>query len=135
MKVILDTNVLVSGIFFPHGFPRRILQAWEQGKFSLVASQEIFYEYEGTSHDLQNKYPTANAAEFLDVIFIRSEMCQPGKLSEPVCEDPDDDMFIACALESGVKIIVSGDKLLQKVSGYQNIEVLNPRQFFDRYLK
>lgn len=65
---------------------------------------------------------------------MRSEMCHPPKLPEPVCEDPDDDMFIACALASGAKIIVSGDKLLRNVSGYQNIEILSPRQFFDRYL-
>jgi predicted nucleic acid-binding protein len=44
-------------------------------------------------------------------------------LPEKVCEDPDDDKFLACALESGSTVIVSGDKHLLKISGYQNIEV------------
>ena len=51
-----------------------------------------------------------------------------------VSEDPDDDMFISCALSCGCKIIVSGDKHLLKISGYENIEVLKPRMFIDTYL-
>ena len=135
MKVILDTNVFVSGIFFPLGRPRQILQAWKHGKLNLVISPEIFSEYQGTSEDLQNKYPTAAAADFLSLVLKTSEIYRPEELPEPVCEDPDDDMFIACALASGVKIIISGDKLLLKVSGYKNIEVLTPRQFYEHYLK
>ena len=55
-------------------------------------------------------------------------------LKEPVCEDPDDDKFLACALASGSKVIISGDKLLLKISGYQGIQVLNPRAFVDQSL-
>jgi predicted nucleic acid-binding protein len=55
-------------------------------------------------------------------------------LPEKVCEDPDDDKFLACALASGSNLVVSGDRHLLKVSGYQNIEVLKPRYFLDKYL-
>jgi predicted nucleic acid-binding protein len=47
---------------------------------------------------------------------------------------PDDNKFIACALASESTVIVSGDKHLLKVSGYQNIEVLKPREFVDKHL-
>jgi predicted nucleic acid-binding protein len=49
--------------------------------------------------------------------------------------DPDDDKFFACALSSGSRVIISGDKHLLKASGYQGIEVLKPREFVDRYLR
>jgi predicted nucleic acid-binding protein len=50
-------------------------------------------------------------------------------LPEQVCEDPDDDKFLACALAGRNKVIVSGDKHMLDVSGYQKIEVLKPRKF------
>ena len=56
------------------------------------------------------------------------------KLSEPVCDDPDDDKFIACAISGRAKYIVSGDKHLLKESGYEGLKIVTPRQFLDRYL-
>jgi uncharacterized protein len=55
-------------------------------------------------------------------------------LSEQVCSDPDDDKFLACAIACGNKLIVSGDKHLLKVSGFQNIEILKPHEFIKKYL-
>ncbi|MBA3073196.1 MAG: hypothetical protein FP831_06350 [Anaerolineae bacterium] len=55
-------------------------------------------------------------------------------IPEPICADSDDDKFFACALASGSKLIVSGDKHLLKVSGYKEIEVLKPKVFIDNYL-
>jgi predicted nucleic acid-binding protein len=52
-----------------------------------------------------------------------------------VSDDPDDDKFLACARSAGVPIVVSGDKHLLEVSGWESIDVLKPRQFVDRYLK
>jgi len=51
-----------------------------------------------------------------------------------VSEDPDDDVFLACAAAAGAQIVISGDKHLRRVSGWNGIQVLTPRQFFDRYL-
>lgn len=51
-----------------------------------------------------------------------------------VCDDPDDDKFIECALAGNCKIIISGDKHLLKLSKYRGVAVLVPRDFVDRYL-
>ena len=58
----------------------------------------------------------------------------PG-LPEPVCQHPDDDKFLACALAGQCQSIVSGDKHLKRVTGYRGIEVLSPRAFVDCYLE
>lgn len=55
-------------------------------------------------------------------------------LSEKVCDDPEDDKFLACALASGSMMIVSVDEHLLNVSGYRGIEVLKPRDFVSKYL-
>jgi len=56
-------------------------------------------------------------------------------LPEQVCEDPDDDKFLAAALVGSAPIIVSGDKHLLRVSGWQNVDVIKPRSFVDRYIR
>lgn len=132
MKVVLDTNVLVSGIFFS-GPPAEILRAWSQGKFRLVLSPEILDEYTRVSADLAGKFQDIGIRRILELIVVHSEVCAPAVLSQRVCEDPHDDKFFAAAVGSGTNIIVSGDKHLLKVSIYQGISVLTPRQFIVRY--
>lgn len=133
MKIVLDTNVLVSGIFFS-GPPADILRAWNRGKFRLVLSPEILDEYTRVSAELAEKFSGIDVQRILDLVVVHSEMCSPAPMPERVCEDPHDDMFIAAAIDSRTKIIVSGDKHLLKVSGYQGVSVLTPRQFLAQYL-
>jgi putative PIN family toxin of toxin-antitoxin system len=133
MKVVLDTNVLVSGIFFS-GPPAGILRAWSQGKFHLVVSPEILDEYNRVSAELAVKFPDIDIQRILDLVVVHSEVCSPAALPQQVCEDPDDDKFFAAAIDTRTKIIVSGDKHLLRESGYQSVSVLTPRQFVARYL-
>ena len=133
MKIVLDTNVLVSGIFFS-GPPAEILRAWSQGKFKLVLSPEILDEYTRVSAELAEKFSGIDVQRILDLIVVHSEVCSPAPMPERVCEDPHDDMFIAAAIDSRTKIIVSGDKHLLKVSGYQGVSVITPRQFLAQHL-
>jgi predicted nucleic acid-binding protein len=72
--------------------------------------------------------------ELLELIVVEADMIQAGPLKEPVSADPDDDKFIACALASGARLIVSGDKHLLDVAGHGSIEVLKPRAIVDRHL-
>ncbi len=134
LKVVMDTNVFVSGVFFS-GPPYRILNAWQSGKFELAVSQEILDEYRRVGEVLAEEHPTIDLNPILNFVIEHAKVYQSVKLKEPVCEDPDDDKFIACALASGCGVIISGDKHLLKVSGYQGIEVLKPREFIDQYLE
>lgn len=133
LKVVLDTNVFVSGVFFS-GPPYQILQAWQSGEFELVVSQEILDEYRRVGEILAGERPAIDLDPILNFVIERAKVYESVKLKEPVCEDPDDDKFLACALASGSRVIISGDKHLLKVSGYEGIKVLKPREFVDRYL-
>ena len=133
MRVVLDTNVFVSGVFFS-GPPYQILKAWRDGKVQLVISPEILDEYQRVGEILAEDHPNINLKLFLDYVIRNAEIYAAPPLPEAVCEDPDDDKFLACALASGSTIIVSGDKHLLKISGYEQIEILKPRDFVNRYL-
>ena len=134
LKVVMDTNVFVSGVFFS-GPPYQILQAWQSGEFELVVSQEILDEYRRVGEILSEERPKIDLNPILTFVIEHAKVYQPVELKERICEDPDDDKFFACALASGSKVIVSGDKHLLKVSGYEGIEVLKPRDFVDKYLE
>lgn len=133
MKAILDTNVLISGIFFS-GVPSEILSAWRDERIELIVSPEILEEYRRVGEEMEKKFPGVEVAPFLELLAIEATMVEAKPISEAVCTDPDDDKFLACALSSKAKVICSGDKALLKTSGYRGIEVLTPRNFADRFL-
>ena len=133
MKAILDTNVFVSGIFFS-GPPYKILKAWREGIIEFVMSSEILYEYRRVASILSEKYSAVDLQDILDFVENEAEFYEAPLLPKQITDDPDDEKFIACAIASGAKIIVSGDKHLLDISGYQGIEVYKPRVFVDAYL-
>jgi putative PIN family toxin of toxin-antitoxin system len=134
VRVILDTNVFVAGVFFA-GPPYAILDAWRHGRISLVVSPEIMEEYRRVAHELATEFPGVDPGPPLELIAIHAQVVDAPPLPAPVCTDSTDDMFLACAVASGTKIITSGDKALLRTSGYKDVEVLTPRAFLDKYLK
>ena len=133
MRLVLDTNVFISGIFFS-GPPHRILQSWRDGRIQLVLTPEILEEYRRVAEVLHEKYNGVDITRLLELVVVEAEMCQVEPLGEAVSADPDDDKFIACALSNGSKLIVSGDKHLLDVNGYRGLEILKPRPFVEKYL-
>lgn len=128
INVVLDTNVFVAGVFFS-GPPATILHAWRDGDIRLVVSPHIMDEYRRVIQELAAKFPLIDPAPLLKLIATHALMIDAPALPEIVCNDPTDDMFLACAIASGSPIVVSGDKALLQTSGYQGIEVVTPRAF------
>lgn len=133
MRIVVDTNVLMSGIFFG-GVPGRILTAWREGRFELAVSPDIADEYARAGGRLAQRFPGVDVQVILDLIVRNAEIVPGTALPEPVCGDPDDDKFLACALAARADLIVSGDKKLLAVSGYEDVAVTTPREFSDRWL-
>ena len=134
MRVVLDTNVFISGVFFS-GPPYLILEAWRDGKITLVASAEILEEYRRVGRVLATQFAGVDIEPILALVAVGAEIVLAPALPAPVCEDPDDDKFIACALAARCKVIVSGDKALQEVSGYRAIQIMSPRRFMEGHLQ
>jgi uncharacterized protein len=133
MKIILDTNVFISGIFFT-GPPSQILKAWENNNFQIVISKNILAEYQRVAESLSSKFPSININPVIELLTVHCEFVDTLGINISVCEDQDDDKFIECAVASKCKTIISGDKHLLKLTGYKGIDVLKPKQFVDSYL-
>jgi putative PIN family toxin of toxin-antitoxin system len=130
MKIVLDTNVFISGIFFS-GPPAQILKAWKDQKFQIVISKDILSEYQRVADELSKKFSAVDIRPIIELLTIYGEIVETEGIFVTVCEDPDDNMFLECAIASNSKIIISGDKHLLRVSGYQGIDVVKPRDFID----
>ena len=133
MKVVLDTTVLMSGIFFS-GPPYEILNAWRNEIVTLVVSAEILDEYRRVGQRLATTYPGVEVGPILTLIAVHGEFVLAPPLEGPICDDASDDMFFACAIASGCTIIVSGDQHLHRASGFGGVVVMSPRAFLEKYL-
>jgi len=134
MRVVLDTNVFVSGIFFA-GPPYQILEDWRDGRVQLLVSREIMLEYQRVGERLAKQFPGVELGPILNLLAFTAEIISAPDLPETVCSDSDDVKFLACAVAGNAKCIVSGDKHLLDASGYRGIKVVRPRKFLDEYLK
>ena len=134
MRIVVATNILISGLFFS-GAPSVLVDACFAGDLELVVSPEILAEYTRVGEEFSGKKPSVDFVRFMELLVDAALRVEAPPLEEAVCTDPDDDKFIACAVAGGAKVIASGDKHLQAVSGYAGIEVLRPRVVVDQYLK
>jgi putative PIN family toxin of toxin-antitoxin system len=133
VRVVLDTNVFVSGVFF-RGPPYEILKAWRDDRVQLAISQEILREYQEVGETLAKRFPGVDLSPILELLIVKAELTECPSLAEPVCDDPEDDKFLACALAGNSELIISGDRHLLKVSGYRGVKIVKPRKFLDDFL-
>lgn len=132
-RIVVDTNVFVSGIFWS-GPPYQILTAWRDRIIELVLSQAILEEYIRIALELSNRFPDIDLFPFIELLIRETKFCMPKRLAQPVCKDPDDDKFLECAIAGDAKCIISGDRHLLEVSGYEGIQILRPKDYVNIYL-
>jgi len=133
LTVVLDINVLISGIFFRRGLPARILAAWRDHRFEVVVTPNTLAELETQLRQKTIEFGTdpTLADEWLDHVRTYARQVAPAGGAAGVCRDPKDDQFLDAALGGGARYIVSGDKDLQALDTYQRVKVLSPREFVE----
>lgn len=135
LKVVLDTNVLLSGLFFG-GIPLKVIETCFNGAACMVVSPEIVKEYKEAGGHLQKTHKLPSFDKTLDLLIQQATIVYPIPLEQQICRDKDDDKFIACLMASGAECIVSGDNDLLSLpsSSQHRILVLRPREFLDIYV-
>ncbi len=133
LKVVLDTNVIVSGLTARSGHPCEALEAWRRGEVVLLISQAIVDEvvevlrrpfFRGQRHVSETDVGRVKRALEMDAVVV-----SPKKRLKVVEDDPDDDRVLECALEGGADYLVSGDHHLLELGEYRSIRIVSPREF------
>ena len=133
LRVVLDTNVLVSGLVAPKGPPQQALDAWLEGRYTLVTSLHLVAKLAHViSHPrtARRLLITDEEVDALLAAVLSQAVVVPGQLRLPgVTRDPKDDAVVACAVEGEADYIVSGDQDLLVLDEYEGIRIVTPRQF------
>lgn len=136
MRIVLDTNTLVSGVISANGAPRRLLDEARAQTFEMCTSTTLLAElFEVLTRD---KFAARLIQAGLTPLNIVSElrrmacMVAPDNVPRVIADDPDDDHVIACAVAAQANLIVSGDKHLHRLGGqYKNIRILSAGEAFE----
>lgn len=127
LKAVLDTNVLISGVYFPSGTPGQVLALARKKQIQNITSPFILEEMERI---LEEKFLWQKARAVQAVRWVRSFslVVQPHETLAVVAH-ASDNRILECALEGGARYLVSGDKHLKQLRRYQGIDILEPRAF------
>lgn len=137
MKVVVDTNVLISGLISTSSPPARIIDLWLSNRLNVYVSPEIIEEY--LSVFLRPKFRRVGTpqeryeliSELLDL--DNTIVVNPDFRLTIITDDVDDNIILECAVEAAVEVIVSGDMHLLSLSVYDGIEILLPAEFLQKY--
>lgn len=127
MRLVVDTNVLLSGLIWS-GPPRKLIDAAIEGEIEIVSSVALLEELHRTlsygrivsAMRAKGKQPIA----IMDLIAGLAEIVDAPALPQHVCRDPDDDAVLACALAARADLIISGDDDLLVLATFEGIPIV-----------
>ena len=133
LKVVVDSNVIISGLTAAAGNPHNILEAWRRGEIILLTCPAIVEEIAevlGRPFFRDRRHITEeDVSRARRVLEMDATMVVPRVPLDVVEDDPDDDRVLECALEGSADYIVSGDHHLLDLRRFRHIPILTPRQF------
>lgn len=137
MRIVLDTNILVSAFISARDAPARVFDLWQDGTLEIVTSQDTLDElqrvlaYPRIRDRLQ--YSEEQIQRYLLLLRKYAIFLDDLPASQGVTADPDDDKFLVLAQVSSADYIVSGDDHLLSAGVYQGIEILTAPAFLDLF--
>lgn len=133
MRIVLDTNVVISRYISPHSAPARIFDLWEERRFDVLVSEAILIEYEDVFLRPSIQRRTGMGANEVGHIIVNiadlAIWVQTVPLVMAVSLDPDDDVFLECAVAGDADYVVSGDKHLLQLDVFEGIPIVTPSNF------
>jgi putative PIN family toxin of toxin-antitoxin system len=133
MRVVLDTNVLISAVIST-GVPHDIVVAGYEGEFQLIVSEATVTEFRETLQKYPDRFGLTDEEIRTEVETLQyfAEFVDPDEEVNAVEDDPDDDKFLEAAVAGNAQYLVSGDQHLLTLDSFRDIEIITPRTFYER---
>jgi len=133
IRVVLDTNVIISATCVSNSLPGRLLSLWQNQVFEVVVSTHILHEFNDVIQrpKIRTRYEITDfdIAGYNRLLSIAAVDVLAEEIPDIVKEDPDDNHIIACAVKAGADYIVSGDRHLLQLREYNGIRIVTPAEF------
>jgi len=134
VKVVLDTNVLISALMYPEGIPGRIVVAWIEAQFEVVFSLEQLAEigrvlaYPKIRRILQ--WDDQRIEQFIKQLYVRADVIELSSTTIEMPRDPNDAHILATLVLAEADLLVTGDADLLALRDRYPIET--PAEFAQR---
>ena len=135
-SVVLDTNVLYAGLYSSTGMSFRLLTALSEGRFKVILSTALVFEYEDVLRRRKKELRLSDAAieTILDNLCLNGSLKKVHFLWRPQLRDPKDDHILELAVASNGRPIVTFNKSDFEGAKSFGIRVLSPKQFWEEFL-
>ena len=130
MRVVLDTNILVSAVL--GGALKIIVDEWKSGKFTLILSEAIAREYLEVINRPKLRIAADEIATIPEYLLKTAEFVTPQETVSVIEADPSDNKFLEAALEGKAIYVVSGDSHLLELKSFREIQIISAREFITR---
>jgi len=131
VRVVFDTNVLVSALGFGGTPLEALIRAFEDD-VQLVVASETLAELDRVMQYDRLPFTGGKRKQYLEILRNEAEVVTELPELAVVERDPDDDMFLACAVGGNCQYVVSGDDHLLALKSFRGVEIVSPASFLDR---
>ena len=132
MRIVLDTNFLVSAAITPHGKVSIIMDLVNDGRLELFISPFILYEMDYVL--ARYGWDQAKIKEALEAIKEVSEVIEPKVTIDIIKTDPPDNRILECAVAAKADVLVTGDrKHIRPLGTFRSIKILTPSEFLEQF--
>lgn len=133
IHIVLDTNVLLSGLAYPASLPGSIVAAWRGGALQVSLSHYILDELRRVLPKLRFRHGLSDdaIADLVDCLAFQADLVEPTAHWDSQLTDPFDQAIIGTLLASQAQYLVTGDKALLALA--EKYPVLTPAQFWHRH--
>lgn len=128
LKVVIDTNVFISGLLTEGGMPSIVIKAWKRTqKYQLFVTEDIIQEILRVMRRLDVEAEIIT--DWDKAIRKNAIQVDPAEKITVIKEDPQDNKFLECAIEVHADYIVTGDKHLKKLNEFEGVKIVNAKEF------
>ncbi|MCF8198876.1 MAG: putative toxin-antitoxin system toxin component, PIN family [Sulfuritalea sp.] len=137
LRVVLDTNVLLSGIAYPASVPGKIISAWRHGSVDVLLSTWILDELRRVLPRLSHRHGLTSAEidDLVDALSFQVELVEPAPIEEPDLRDSDDQPVLGTLLTAlattGADYLITGDKDLLVLA--ERYPIVTPANFWETH--
>lgn len=133
LRIVLDTNVLVSGLAYPSSVPGRIVAAWRQGALDVVLSRAILDELSRVLPRLNHRlhWQESDFADLIDLLALMADLVDPIAIDGPAPRDASDIPILGTLLAAQAHYLITGDADLLALG--ESYPILAPAEFWRRH--